>query len=114
MLFIGLLHTSPRARGLSREPGCWSVCLSCMSWRQQNGLSCQSKCPLRGYSTHMDRNEILEYLNAEITRLTAVRDLMSGQETEPRRRGRPKEAASRAISFNPEEFAPQKRRTMSP
>ena len=62
----------------------------------------------------MDRNGILEYLNAEITRLTTVRDLMTGQETEPRRRGRPKGSVSKATSFNPEEFAPPKRRTMSP
>ncbi len=62
----------------------------------------------------MDRNEILKHLNDEIKHLTTVRDLLSGQGAEPRRRGRPKGADSRAISFNPEEFAPQKRRAMSP
>ena len=62
----------------------------------------------------MDRNDILKYLNDEIQHLTSVRDLLSGQQTEPRRRGRPKGVASRAISFNPEEFAPEKRRAMSP
>ncbi len=39
---------------------------------------------------------------------------MSEEAPEPRRRGRPKGTASKAISFNPEEFAPEKWRTMSP
>ena len=85
--------------------------------QRQIGLTCLCSVLnslLRDYSTHMDRNEILEYLNAEITRLTTVRDLMSGEAPEPRRRGRPKGSVSRATNFNPEEFTPEKRRTMSP
>ena len=63
----------------------------------------------------MNRNDIVDYLNAEITRLTYARDLMAGQDTEaPRRRGRPKGSTNKATSFDPEQFLAPKRRTMSP
>ena len=55
---------------------------------------------------------MIQGLRAEINKLQRVLDLLLEQTTEPepvRRPGRPKGSANKAISFNPEEFAPKKR-----
>ena len=76
----------------------------------------------------MNTNELVAALDAEIARLTHIRNLLeegsggsstgasghapSAKPSEAKRRGRPKGSTNKAISFNPEEFAP-KRRIMS-
>ena len=63
----------------------------------------------------MNQNEMIQSLRAEIAKLQRVLDLLLDQPTgvdEVRRPGRPKGSGNKAVSFNPEEFAPKKR-TMS-
>ena len=63
----------------------------------------------------MNQNEMVQSLRAEIAKLQRVLDLLLDQPTgvnQVRRPGRPKGSGNKAVSFNPEEFAPKKR-TMS-
>ena len=63
----------------------------------------------------MNQDEMIQSLRAEIAKLQRVLDLLLDQSTgadEVRRPGRPKGSGNKAMSFNPEEFAPKKR-TMS-
>ncbi len=70
---------------------------------------------LRDTLSTMDREEIVAYLNAEISRLTSARDLMTEQDAQAApRRGRPKGSTKKAISVDAEEFLSPQRRTMSP
>jgi len=63
----------------------------------------------------MSARDIILAIDAEISRLEQARELLVGVvQTGVKRRGRPKGSASRATSFNPADFVPRKRRSMSP
>lgn len=63
----------------------------------------------------MKQSEMIQSLQAEITKLQRVVDLLvngSSDAKQPRRPGPSQGSSNRAISFNPEELTPKKR-TMS-
>ena len=57
----------------------------------------------------MNTNEMIVALDEEISRLRQIRELLSEATQAPKRRGRPKGSGSKAVSFNPQEFAAVKR-----